>query len=480
MIIQFSIKNYRSFREEQTLSFVAGNRYDDHRDHLTEIPDDDHKALPVAVVYGANGAGKSNLVKALGFLENLVLKGTEEERPTGRKPFLFDASSAGEPTELSLQFVEGGQAYAFGCRVSDRRIDAEWLSVLRGGKELPVYERVTSTDGDVTIEAGPVLKEDTWGDHSKPLALTKVGVMPNQLFLHVVGRNLRGRDRGPALAGPLRWFREKLTIIQPGSSFHDLAGLVAQSPEFAQFAGEFLRRVATGVDRLKVETSDVDEKMLFGQDEQVRSAIADMPEGETTLIMGPEGSQMIVEKGEGTKIRLRTVQSEHVRADGERVALPFSEESDGTQRLTHLLPALHTVGDQLGVFVIDEIDRSLHPLLAKGFVRSFLETCTSKGGQLLFTTHDTAFLDLALLRRDEICFTDKKVREGTTELYSLADFKVRTDLKIDKAYLQGRFEAVPPIETELPGWVLDIMEELRPKGEAKQEEQEDSCEPDRP
>jgi AAA15 family ATPase/GTPase len=158
-----------------------------------------------------------------------------------------------------------------------------------------------------------------------------------------------------------------------------------------------------------------------------------------------------------------------VTAEGTRVTLPFSEESDGTQRVTHLLPALHAAGDALGVYVIDEIDRSLHPLLAKGFVRSFLDTCASKGGQLIFTTHETAFLDTELLRRDEIWFTDKKRAEGNTELYSLADYKVRTDLKIDKAYLQGRFDGIPPVESALPEWVDSIIEELKPKVSTKPE-----------
>jgi len=89
--------------------------------------------------------------------------------------------------------------------------------------------------------------------------------------------------------------------------------------------------------------------------------------------------------------------------------------------------------------------------------------------QLIVTTHEIAFLDLDLLRRDEIWFTDKKRAEGSTELYSLSDYKVRTDMKIDKAYLQGRFEAIPPIEAELPGWVVEIMQELHPKNATEKE-----------
>ena len=161
---------------------------------------------------------------------------------------------------------------------------------------------------------------------------------------------------------------------------------------------------------------------------------------------------------------MRSIKSEHITPDGRRVTLPFSEESDGTLRLTYLLPALHAICRKPGLYVIDEIDRSLHPLLATGFVRSFLKACAGRGSQLIFTTHETAFLDLDLLRRDEVWFADKKLPEGATELYSLADYKVRTDLRIDKAYLEGRFEAVPPIEEELLERLLPEIDLTRNAG----------------
>ena len=199
----------------------------------------------------------------------------------------------------------------------------------------------------------------------------------------------------------------------------------------------------------------------------MRELVSNLSEGETHVIALKGGHQLLIEKREGTKLRFRRMKSRHLTSGGTTITLPFSEESDGTQRLTHLLPALHfTAQDAPMVFVIDEIDRSLHPLLAKGFVRAFLAACASKGSQLICTTHELAFMDLDLLRRDEIWFASKKLPEGSTELYSLADYKVRTDLKIDKAYLQGRFEAIPPIEAELPDWVQDIMRELKPSGES--------------
>jgi uncharacterized protein len=463
MLLSFSIANFRSFREEQTLSMVASSRQPDHPEHLSPLSDDENKALPVAAIYGANGAGKSNLVKALAFLESLVLRGTEPKKPIGRRAFLLDEVSPTQPTELSAQFVEDGRVYVFGCRVSDKLVDAEWLSLLRDGKEISVYERLTNSNEEVTIDAGPVLEDDTWGNHAKALALTKVGVLPNQLFLHALGKSLREQDQGPVMAGALRWFSERLSIIPAEASFSPLAHLVAQDKTFTEFAGDFLRKVATGVDRLRVDTAQVEEGMLTTFGSAVQHMIQEMPPGESASFSSPDGTELLVEKGEGTKVQLRTLKSEHVAADGTRVTLPFSEESDGTQRLTHLLPALHAICQKPGLFVIDEIDRSLHPLLAKGFVRAFLKACAGHGSQLIFTTHDTTFLDLDLLRRDEIWFAAKKQPVGQTELYSLADYKVRTDLKIDKAYLQGRFEAVPPIEAELPDWVTKIMDELKPK-----------------
>ena len=196
--------------------------------------------------------------------------------------------------------------------------------------------------------------------------------------------------------------------------------------------------------------------------------VSDVPPGKKIALTAPDGTELIVENRMMVRLR-RTIQSEHVTSDWSRVSLPFSEESDGTQRLMHLLPALHSICQGQCLFVIDEIDRSLHPLLAKGFVRAFLEAASGRGSQLIFTTHEIAFLDLDLLRRDEIWFANKKLPEGATELYSLSDYKVRTDIRIDKSYLEGRFEAVPPIETELPDWVRQIMEELKPKSVAEPE-----------
>lgn len=446
MLLSFSITNFRSFHGEQTLSLMASNRYDHHQQHLVTIPEDDNRALPVAVLYGANGAGKSNVVKALGLLQGLVLRGVEPKQPIGRRPFLLDEASATQPTELTVQIIEDARVYAYGCRFTDKVVTAEWLSLLRNGQELIVYERVTREDESVEIEVGDVLKDDSWGDHSKVVALAKVGVLPNQLFLHSIRKGVQEGEQGPVIKSVLRWFGERLTIIGPDAAFADLARLVAADDKFTEFASDFLREVSTGVEQLKVETAEFDESVLGTLAAPLKGLIDGLPVGGTTTFAGPDGSQLIVEKRAGTKVRLRTLQAEHVAKAGRRVALPFGEESDGTQRVTHLLPALHAIQSRPRVFVIDEIDRSLHPLLAKAFVRFFLKACEGRQSQIVLTTHEVGLMDLEVLRRDELWFVQKDP-DGASELYSLAEYKVRTDLKVDKGYLQGRFGAVPLVGT---------------------------------
>jgi AAA15 family ATPase/GTPase len=463
MLLSFSVSNFRSFCEKQTLSMVASNRHTDHQDHLTAIPDDDNKALPVAALYGANGAGKSNLVKALKLLQDLVLKGIEPGRRIDRSAFVLDRQSKTLPTEIEVQFVTEGKAYVYGAKFLDDIVEEEWLSELHKGGERSVFKRTTDRSSHTDVDRARTKSEN----QDKLQALTTVGVPPNQLFLHAVRRNLSPPDQGPIFSAVLDWFDKRLVVINPSSMFTDLPGALAEDESLSAFASEFLRKVATGIDRLRPETTVVDEKLLSRP--IPKELIGTLRADQTLTIHGQD--EVTVEKASEGKLLLGDVKSEHVTREGERVDIPLSEESDGTRRLLHLLPALHAQKQKTGrVFVVDEIDRSLHPLLAKGFVRAFVKECAGHEGQIIFTTHDTSFLDLDLLRRDEIWFAEKKLPAGATELYSLSDFKVRTDLKIDKAYLQGRFEAIPPVEVEVPDWVRQTISELRPSSHQKKAE----------
>jgi hypothetical protein len=231
-------------------------------------------------------------------------------------------------------------------------------------------------------------------------------------------------------------------VIQPEAKFRPLAEWVARDSKFSEFASNFLRDAATGVSALRIDTTEMNKGENIPPSNLLLKFMEDAKPGEVRVFPFAPTGEVIAERGKDMKILLRTIQVEHPLAEGGQTVLPFSEESDGTQRLTHLLPALFHLQQEQRVFVIDEIDRSLHPLLARKFIEFFLRACKGKGSQIIITTHESNLMDLELLRRDELWFTEKNA-QGATSLYSLSDFKVRTDLKIDKGYLNGRFGAIP-------------------------------------
>jgi predicted ATPase len=441
MLLSFSISNFRSFREEQTLSMVASNRQPDHADHLTNLADVGESLLPVAVIYGANGSGKSNLVKGLGLMQRLVVKGTQPEKKIPRDAFLLGGIGPDEPTSFDLRFLAAENVFNYGFRISETVVVEEWLDLVRGSRSINLFERVTRPDGNVVIEAGEALSEGSLGSHGKVLALTKVGVRANQLFLAGVRESLDTQGHGPLIQAVLHWF-SALTIVAPDANFRRLAELVAKDADFADFAGRFLHDASTGVARLRVESTELSEDTPGFPSDLVRELLEDAQPGETRVRRVKGVGDIVAERGEGMKVTLRSIRAEHGAEGDKTVALPFDEESDGTRRLTHLLPALFQLRSEKKVYVIDEIDRSLHPLLSRKFIEFFLHACKGNGSQIIVTTHESNLMDLNLLRRDELWFTEKN-HEGATSLYSLSDFKVRTDLKIDKGYLYGRFGAIP-------------------------------------
>jgi AAA15 family ATPase/GTPase len=462
MLLSFSVSNFRSFREEQTFSMVANNRAKDHPEHLRPIPGDENKVLPVAVLYGANGAGKSNLVKAILFLKKLIDHGGGEGGETGRVPFLFGDEDEKLPTGITIQFTSEDTIYEFGVKVTDTLIQEEWLSAVTDGKNLPIYVRATSEARVVSIELGESLKADP--AYEKIRALQTLGVWPSQLFLNGVrSAPIPDKDKGEFFVNVLSWLSVSIQVINPTSSVPLILSILEKIPQLADYAGSFLNQAGTGINNVSLTSNKVDESVIRNLSEEQFSQVERLPKGKELVIPDPNFSHLKFKRSETIEAFHEVLLAEHKNQKGEIIYLPFAEESEGTQRLMHLLPALKLFEKQDRVFIIDEIDRSLHPLLAKRFVREFIEKCAPFGGQLIFTTHETAFLDLDLLRRDEIWFADKKPNIGATELYSLSDFKARTDKDIEKAYLEGRYDAVPPVEVKMPDWVNAILEELKPK-----------------
>ncbi len=423
MLISLLIENFRSFDAEQEFSMVASSRQTNFPDHLVELPGIGERLVPVAAVFGANGAGKSNLVRALSWVRDLVL----------RRSFRFDGFLFAEPdhpSRFEFRFLKDKLVLQYGITCGHDGVRNEWLStVSANGREKSVFERLTTPNGQTEIEFG----NDVQGSREKLEAVRVLGVKAQHLVLSKLHHELSPDELPPQVQAAQSWFRD-LTVVGPEAPYLLLTERLHEEADFRTYAAELLRRLDPTISGVQVTT-----KRVAIQDLQpfVRDRLADLEGGESARLLG-----RTLLKVDEHHVEEREVTLEHSGPGGTFKSLDFAQESDGTKRLVHLAPAaFDAAGDEL-VVVIDELDRSLHALLAREFVVEFLRRARGHNSQLIFTTHETHVLDQDLLRRDEVWFVEKNTR-GATELHSLDDFKVRNDLRLDRSYLLGRFGGVP-------------------------------------
>lgn len=438
MIVTLTVSNFRSFSEEETFSLVASNKLSGtHDNHLVEIPGSDSSVLRAGVLYGANGAGKSNFFKALEYLRSMALEGRGKGKGTGRDPFRFKDPAAN--SVFDLQFVCADQLFRYGIVVDDESVVEEWLVAIHGRKEKVIYERETTEDGTVNI-VGPGLA----GSSKKLDALITVGGPKEKTFLATIRDTLEKSDISEPIGAVLEWFKRGLNFVSPDANYWPLGHALGEDRDFKEFASEFMKAASTGIDDLNVSKEEISEeqlKLMLPRDLFGKVIQNTEEEGKSIVGLG-EDKEVLIEKAGKHHYFLLTIQSLHRHESQNIVRFDLSEESDGTRRLLNLLPALHRLHKDGGVYVIDEVERSMHPLLIFKFMEFFLSGCGGERRQLIVTTHESNLLDQDLLRRDEIWFSEKD-RSGATRLYSLSDYKVRNDLRLDKHYLQGRFGAVP-------------------------------------
>jgi len=434
VLINFSVENFRSFNEEQTLNLIASKGLKGHEDHRVNITETGQHVLPIAVIYGANAAGKSNVMKAIKFAQDLIMRGAGPMKRLALDQFRFTEDAA-KPSSFEFRFLAGGQIFIYGFDVTPEEVTEEWLSTTNeSGREVDVFHRKGSD-----INFGDMKKFGEEGITSSKVlkALELLGTRPNQLLFNKIV-DLDEEKRGGLLSKVVWWFGECLTVIEPDASFAGLTEYINDNQQFREFASEFLLGIGTGIGDLDVKDIEMDANKI---PVPLLKLIKNLSESELTPSDVGFGESLRLHPDDSTKIIRRNIDTKHTIA-GTSLSLPFDEESDGTQRLLHLLPALYHLKNSCKVFVIDELDRSLHSLLSHAMLKFFLKACPGSCQQLIVTTHETHLLDLNLLRRDEIWFTEKDAQQQT-QLFSLADMKPRKDSRVEKGYLQGRFGGVP-------------------------------------
>ena len=415
MLLQFSARNFASFKDELILDLIPSSDKS-HQENL--IVKDKFKGLTSVAIFGANASGKSNVLKALSVALITIRHSTyiQPNQPIPYNPFAFSSETLNMPTEYEFVFLANdGIKYIYGFRHDGKRIHEEYLYGYYTNQPTKIFER---------------LKDDIeYTDEEKQYIKPLLGKTPsNKLFL-TTANTFNYSKVTPAFD----WL--SYSIDSYGFNQDDNSAL--ESLYLDELSGDNSAKLFTL-------------KLLKQADLNIKDFIINrtiIPQGTSGNINLDPNS--FVRINPTTDSYIYSISFYHPADNGDNVSLPFGAESLGTQQLFRISVVLNKVMKNGSVMIVDELDDSLHPFLVKMLVDLFrnpeVNTC---GAQLIFTSHDTNQLNLDYFRRDQIYFTSKDYNKGESELYALSDYSVRKDENIRKAYLLGRYGAIPNIETE--------------------------------
>ena len=435
MLIRFTTSNYLSFNEEIEFSMIPGKSRN-HPHHL--IKGDKRSSISVlkaAVIYGANASGKSNLIKAMAFARHLIVNGIRPKKHIPRSHFKLDMSCTDKPSRFEFEFKQEKKAYAYGFQLDTQKIHSEWLYEITKTSQKKIFERQTTDTDETVIEFGKV----HFKDKSEQKLLLLMKTRKNQLFL------TQSIEAGAKqFESIMSWFR-KLIIIFPDSQARGPGFSIERDDMIRDSLVNFLKLFDTGISGINLVSIDSKSDTAALADE-IKSELAEtLGPGEKRFFNAPNNRRYLVSMNERNELEVFKLMTSHkIKDSGKEVLLEVNEESDGTQRLMDLIPALKLLLDENNVCIIDELDRSMHPKLSFRILELFLNSRTNRESQLIVTTHESSLLNLGLLRRDEIWFTAKD-ENGASSVYSLEEFVPRYDKDVRKGYLMGRFGGIPVV-----------------------------------
>jgi uncharacterized protein len=414
MLVDFTVENYRSIREPVTLSAVAikskASTQPASKTKRQTKPDHeitpgfyvngwDFSVLPVLAIFGANASGKTNVLSALSDLIIYMRRGSDlMGEPFAFIPFKLGGNNS-KTTSFTARFLVEGFIFSYKLSVDRTEIRYEELhyASCKTKRTRKLFSR--EWNGEEYIwKNGP----DFTGPHIQLQKLTK----RSEPFFSLATKNL------------------DLEILKP------LQGWISSTFPLLGSSPSFEERMT---------------KQVFYDFEEVREKVVNLVKKFDTGLANIEVKKIKGGTGDQSSENMK-VDAVHINADGVEIKWSFKEESTGTRRLFEIA-SLMVVALEIGrILLIDELGANMHPTLTKEIINLFQDTKTNqKGAQLIFTSHDNTLQRNQLLRRDQIWLTEKQT-EGNTTLYPITDFKIRNDLAIDKAYLDGRFGGVPIIE----------------------------------
>ncbi|MBW8323767.1 MAG: ATP-binding protein [Prolixibacteraceae bacterium] len=434
MLIRFNVENFMSFNEKAEFSLIA-NKERRLSSHI--IKGDGVNILKSSVIYGANASGKSNLVNAIDFSQKVITKGIDKLNPVNFH-FRLKKENLNNPSIFNYEIKAGGKFYSYGfaVKLNEHKILEEWLYEIGNKKEKKVFERFINDFGKHEIEIGIQLSPKA----KKRFDVYKEDFQSSDNLLFLSEINRKSIDDFPEVVGFIdvfNWFDKKLTVLKPGSKYAGL-NFIGDDNEMSKTFNSFLNVFQTGINNVTSEEIDLDS---FDIPKKIKEDLTKNIEKAKAIIFEINGITYSLKKNEINEYKVKKIGLEHLTEEGNSIVFDIEDESDGTQRLFDFIPALHELTKTDSVFVIDELDRSLHSKLTYGIFELFLRLAQNNESQLIVTTHESLLLDLELLRRDEIWFVEKN--KNQSRLFSLDEFKVRNDKVVSKDYLLGRYGAIP-------------------------------------
>lgn len=422
MIIDFKIKNFMSFRDECNLTMRA-NSDKSHTDNLIEVGD--VKYSKTKMIYGANASGKSSLFIALDFIHGFIINSNTllDKMTIPVRPYKFRPDYASVPSEFSIAFIKDGLKYLYAFSCTQKAVISEFLDIYYTAKPTRVFTRTNTRDYKFNVD-----------DKIQRDNATKN--LDNKLFLVTQAAWNYERVK-PVVDFLLHDIFVVSNVEAQWKEFFDEIMQNGEYDEFRKFCLSMLSSADVSIDDFSVKT----EYMKDMGEEQFNSLKVFL---RSMTKCSDEDLNQIADSNVYSFTTIHNV------ADGvetSRYELQLTEESLGTLQVFYLAPILYHVFKEGKTLFVDEIDRSLHPLLVEFIVKLFHnDSINAHGAQLIANTHDTNLLDMEIFRRDEIIFTERDYKTGATTLYPLSDFSPRTSENIERAYLLGRFGGIPFIK----------------------------------
>jgi len=435
MLVKFICQNILSFYNEiEFRMFKSPTR--NFENHVYQVKNSNTDILKSAIVYGANASGKSNFVKAINIGRHFIINGPTNPARLDIPIFKLCADEC-KNTLFEYTIFSNNKYYVYGFEITNTKILKEWCYRLNNRKPQILFERETTDSDELNIKIGDFVKNDN--DKKFYKEFCKKATKITQLYLTtVINNNSKDFD------DIINWFKQ-LTIIYPESKFANIFSIIANQEFYKSFI-QILHDLDIDIDQFKIQEGSIDDSWVNVPESIINDIKKNIDEKNSISLFSRDGHFFIFSLVDH-KIKVTKLITQHLDSNNELVNFDVLEESDGTRRLFDLIPMLLNFKRNDAVFIVDEIDRSLHSILSKNIFKLFFKYTDKRPCQLIATTHDTNLMDLDLFRNDEIWYV-KKNYTRSSELYSLYEFNQRYDKKLVKDYLNGRFGAVPEINID--------------------------------